>query len=265
VLDFDELVRTATGLLDDAAIADEITGQWTQVYCDEFQDTDATQFSLLTELTDGPDRPDLLAIGDKDQAIYGWRGTDREGLDRLADAYDDHEAIELELNFRSRQEILDLANACEYGPQSSKTLREDGRTAGTYDEDEPPDRVVKVESDQVPSRRPNRSRRRSRGCSTARPRTFPSARWAISRSSSGPTVTRRQSRTNFGSCASPTKYPARLAARSRPVSRRCCRISGPSSSRTRMPISGASSSTGTGSRRPISRRCNGETGRCTTP
>ncbi|QCW03097.1 UvrD-helicase domain-containing protein [Natrinema pallidum] len=153
-MDFDELVRTATGLLDDAAIASEITGQWSQVYCDEFQDTDATQFALLTELTDGPDRPDLLAIGDKDQAIYGWRGTDREGLDRLAAAYDDHEAIELELNFRSRQEILALTNACDYGPQSSKTLRENGRTAGSYDEDEPPDRVVKVESDDVPQSTP---------------------------------------------------------------------------------------------------------------
>ncbi|MGM0388011.1 MAG: UvrD-helicase domain-containing protein [Natrinema limicola] len=149
-LDFDELVRTATCLLDDEAITGEITDQWTQVYCDEFQDTDETQFSLLTALTDGSDRPDLLAIGDKDQAIYGWRGTDREGLDRLADAYDDHEAIELERNFRSRQEILDLTNACDYGPQSSKTLREDGRTRGTYTEADPPDRVVKVESDAIP-------------------------------------------------------------------------------------------------------------------
>ncbi|QLG49180.1 UvrD-helicase domain-containing protein [Natrinema halophilum] len=148
-MDFDELVRTATELLADDSVADEITGRWTQVYCDEFQDTDETQFSLLTDLTDGSDRPDLLAIGDKDQAIYGWRGTDREGLDRLADAYDDHEAIELELNFRSRQEILDLTNACDYGPQSSKTLREDGRTPGTDDEDDPPDRVIKIESDQM--------------------------------------------------------------------------------------------------------------------
>ncbi|MDQ2050479.1 UvrD-helicase domain-containing protein [Natronolimnohabitans sp. A-GB9] len=169
-LDFDELVRTATELLDDEAIAAEITGQWTQVYCDEFQDTDETQFALITELTDGPERPDLLAIGDKDQAIYGWRGTDREGLDRLAAAYDDHEAIELELNFRSRQEILDLTNHCDYGSQTSKTLREDGRTPGEYwadgdvdtDDDadtavetpreidaEPPDRVVKIESDEL--------------------------------------------------------------------------------------------------------------------
>ncbi|ELY53832.1 ATP-dependent DNA helicase [Natronolimnohabitans innermongolicus] len=160
-LDFDELVRTATDLLDDDAIADEITGQWRQVYCDEFQDTDETQFALITELTDGPDRPDLLAIGDKDQAIYGWRGTDREGLDRLAETYDDHRGIELELNFRSRQEILELTNRCDYGPQSSKTLREVDRTPGEYwaDGDEetrgddataqPPDRVVKIESDDL--------------------------------------------------------------------------------------------------------------------
>ncbi|MWV40901.1 ATP-dependent DNA helicase [Natrialba sp. INN-245] len=184
-LDFDELVRTATGLVrgDDAAliagggtnglsteesIADEIATRWEQVYCDEFQDTDETQFGLITALTSGPDRPDLLAIGDKDQAIYGWRGTDREGLDRLAESYDDHESIELGLNFRSRQEILDLANHCEYGPQSSKTLREVDRETGTDggpttggsertdDGSETgggpnarPDRVVKVESDEL--------------------------------------------------------------------------------------------------------------------
>ncbi|MDG5758620.1 UvrD-helicase domain-containing protein [Natronococcus sp. A-GB1] len=146
--DFDELVRTATDLLADEAVADEITGQWEQVYCDEFQDTDATQFELIAELTDGPDRPDLLAIGDKDQAIYGWRGTDRRGLDRLAERYDDHAGIELELNFRSRQEILELTNRCAYA-DGSKTLREDGREPGTYDRENPPDRVVKVESDEI--------------------------------------------------------------------------------------------------------------------
>ncbi|MCU4744731.1 UvrD-helicase domain-containing protein [Natronoglomus mannanivorans] len=147
--DFDELVRTATRLLDDPAVADEVTGRWSQVYCDEFQDTDETQFSLITQLTAGADRPSLLAIGDKDQAIYGWRGTDREGLDRLADAYDDHERIALELNFRSNQEILDITNHCDYGPQSSKTLREVDRTPGEYREANPPHRVVKVESSEV--------------------------------------------------------------------------------------------------------------------
>ncbi|SDQ38631.1 UvrD-helicase domain-containing protein [Natronobacterium texcoconense] len=161
-LDFDELVRKATRLLEDEAIAPEITDRWEQVYCDEFQDTDETQFALLTELTDGPDRPSLFAIGDKDQAIYGWRGTDRRGLDRLESVYDDHDAVELGLNFRSRQEILDLTNRCEYGPQSSKTLREADRTPGEYGDyddyeradgetglESPPDHVVKIESAEI--------------------------------------------------------------------------------------------------------------------
>ncbi|ARS91423.1 UvrD-helicase domain-containing protein [Natrarchaeobaculum aegyptiacum] len=173
-LDFDELVRTATALVSGdeetthgvsaERVASEITDRWEQVYCDEFQDTDETQFDLVTALTDGPDRPDLLAIGDTDQAIYGWRGTDREGLTRLGEAFDDHEAIELELNFRSRQEILDVTNHCAYGGQSSKTLREVDRPPGSHwrpgevtgsddgrrkapAEPAPPDRVVTVESD----------------------------------------------------------------------------------------------------------------------
>ncbi|AHG00316.1 DNA helicase UvrD [Halostagnicola larsenii XH-48] len=150
-VDFDELVRTATGLLTGAgSVADEIANRWDHVYCDEFQDTDETQFRLIRALTEGETRPDLLAIGDKDQAIYGWRGTDREGLDRLADTDDEHESIELELNFRSRQEILDLTNHCSYGPQESKTLRENDRTPGEYDEADPPHRLLKVESDELP-------------------------------------------------------------------------------------------------------------------
>ncbi|THE62783.1 PD-(D/E)XK nuclease family protein [Salinadaptatus halalkaliphilus] len=180
-LDFDELVRTATALVADVdgerepftdvpsgglgdGVPDEIASQWHQVYCDEFQDTDETQFELITALTDGPDRPDLVAIGDKDQAIYGWRGTDREGLDRLAATSDDHESIALERNFRSRQPILDLTNYCTYGGQTTKTLRaddraddavsaaDDGGDGSSEKTDDangetPSDRVVTVQSD----------------------------------------------------------------------------------------------------------------------
>ncbi len=148
-VDFDQLVRTATGLLADDAVAGEITDRWQQVYCDEFQDTDRTQFELIGQLTDGPDRPDLLAIGDTDQAIYGWRGTDRKGLDRLATESDDHVAHELELNFRSKQEILELTNRCAYGGHGSKTLREDGRTLEAYDEPNPPVRLARIDSDEL--------------------------------------------------------------------------------------------------------------------
>ncbi|WP_254809447.1 UvrD-helicase domain-containing protein [Natronosalvus amylolyticus] len=154
-LDFDELVRTATRLLSDETVADEIAAEYTHVYCDEFQDTDRTQYQLVSELTTGPDRPELLAIGDTDQAIYGWRGTDPHGLERLGDAYTDHESVELGLNYRSKQEILDLTNYCDYGGHSSKTLREygrkpDGSTAPVSSKDTDSTRhVVKVDSDEL--------------------------------------------------------------------------------------------------------------------
>ncbi|MHC3439679.1 UvrD-helicase domain-containing protein [Natrialbaceae archaeon A-gly3] len=149
VVDFDELVRTATRLLEDEGVADEVTGQWEQVYCDEFQDTDATQFDLVTRLTHGEKKPDLFAIGDKDQSIYGWRGTDRKGLDRLASVYDDYEAVELVDNFRSKQEILDLTNGCRYGFGESKTLSEIDRARGTYEEEDPPLRVGRIDTDGI--------------------------------------------------------------------------------------------------------------------
>jgi len=149
VVDFDELVRTATRLLCDDAVAGEITDRWEQVYCDEFQDTDGTQFDLVTGLTDGVDRPALFAIGDKDQSIYGWRGTEREGLDRLETVYDDYRAVELVDNFRSKQEILELTNRCRYGFGASKTLWEIDRDPGSYGRDDPPLRVGRIDTDGI--------------------------------------------------------------------------------------------------------------------
>ncbi len=231
------------------SIADEIATRWEQVYCDEFQDTDETQFGLITALTSGPDRPDLLAIGDKDQAIYGWRGTDREGLDRLAESYDDHESIELGLNFRSRQEILDLANHCEYGPQSSKTLREvdreSGRAAGRRrgsewtdgdagsetdgDPNARPDRVVKVESDELGLSTPEQ-------VSTTVSRLLNGDSENVPRRSLGDIAVIVRTNRHAQAVADalqerriPTRSLDRHAERSNPGYRRCCRTFGCSS------------------------------------
>jgi len=144
-LDFDMLVGLATELVEDDAVAEEIVGRWEQVYCDEFQDTDQMQTRLVRALTGGEDRPSLVAIGDVDQSIYGWRGTDPTGLQTLGQQHDGHESISLEENFRSPQEILDLTNLCQYGEYESKTLQE-------YRRDEPADetkRVLKIESEEL--------------------------------------------------------------------------------------------------------------------
>ncbi len=148
-LDFDELVRTATGLVEDESVAEDIIGKWADVYCDEFQDTDRVQWRLIEALTADEDGPSLLAIGDTDQSIYGWRGTDPRGLATLGAEDPNHERIELETNFRSRQEILDVTNECVYSGGESKTLRERNHGGDGDDKTDPPARVLTVESDTI--------------------------------------------------------------------------------------------------------------------
>ncbi|WP_257301034.1 ATP-dependent DNA helicase [Haloarchaeobius sp. FL176] len=109
LVDFDDLINNTVSLLEDEDIAAEIAGQWDYIFCDEFQDTDSIQFDLVTTLAE---QNRLFIVGDDDQAIYEWRGADSENIGRKLDATYGSELqdMELELNFRSRQPILDLAN-----------------------------------------------------------------------------------------------------------------------------------------------------------
>ena len=120
-LDFDELIYKADSLINDSHVSDEICNRWDYVFCDEFQDTDDTQIDVVTGLCQNDSQ--LLAIGDVDQAIYGWRGANPEGLNDLSDAFTDHNRIDIKRNFRSEQEILELTNQC--GAYDSKHLVSD--------------------------------------------------------------------------------------------------------------------------------------------
>lgn len=128
-LDFDELINTANTLINDSQVSDEIRSRWDYVFCDEFQDTDDIQMEVVTGLCLGDAQ--LLAIGDVDQAIYGWRGANPEGLNELEDEFTDHDRIDIKRNFRSEQEILEFANQC--GAYDSKHLVSDDCDAETAD------------------------------------------------------------------------------------------------------------------------------------
>ena len=141
LLDYDDLVVETVKLLQTDAAAD-IASRWDYVFCDEFQDTDRLQFELVTSLVSNEN---LFVVGDDDQAIYEWRGANvaniTEELDRVfGDALADEP---LQENFRSRQPILDLANAALgelEGRKSDKTLTRvdepeyDGDTVVTVEE-----------------------------------------------------------------------------------------------------------------------------------
>ena len=72
---FDALLTLPVAALgDDPAVAAGYRARWTDVFVDEYQDVDEQQYRLLRLLTSPESR--VCAIGDPDQAIYGFRGGD---------------------------------------------------------------------------------------------------------------------------------------------------------------------------------------------
>ncbi len=107
-LDFDDLELLARDLLRDTpAICASYAERFERVMVDEFQDTNATQISLLELL--GTDR---FVVGDELQSIYSFRHADvrifRAQRTELAQA---DAAAELAANFRSRPDILGVLDA----------------------------------------------------------------------------------------------------------------------------------------------------------
>ena len=82
------------------------------VLVDEYQDTNATQYTVLKLLVGGPERKDarFTAVGDDDQSIYGWRGATLDNLRQLPIDFPALKVIKLEQNYRSTSAILRAAN-----------------------------------------------------------------------------------------------------------------------------------------------------------
>jgi superfamily I DNA/RNA helicase/RecB family exonuclease len=83
--DYAEIVRIAAGLLTQAATRDRERRAYDAVVVDEYQDTDPAQEDLLHALAG--DGRELIAVGDPDQSIYGFRGADIRGVSRFASRF----------------------------------------------------------------------------------------------------------------------------------------------------------------------------------
>jgi uncharacterized protein (TIGR00375 family) len=106
-VDFDDLVARSVELLEDASVRDMVRSRWSHVFIDEYQDIDALQYRLIRGLV----RPDgeLCAIGDPNQAIYGFRGADVSFFLRFQEDFPRARVVRLSRNYRSTRTILDAA------------------------------------------------------------------------------------------------------------------------------------------------------------
>jgi len=77
------------------------------ILVDEFQDTNAIQYSWITAMSK---KGCLMAVGDDDQSIYGWRGAEIENMKKLEKDFAPLKIIRLEQNYRSTGNILKGAN-----------------------------------------------------------------------------------------------------------------------------------------------------------
>jgi ATP-dependent DNA helicase Rep len=108
-VDFDDLIKLPVELFEQH---EEALDKWQRklqyLLIDEYQDTNACQYKLVKMLTGV--RGQFTAVGDDDQAIYGWRGADVENLRQLTTDFSKLKVIKLEQNYRSTVRILRAAN-----------------------------------------------------------------------------------------------------------------------------------------------------------
>ncbi len=131
VIDFAELLlRTHELLRDNAEILRHYRDRFQAILVDEFQDTNTIQYAWIRLLAG--EHTAVMAVGDDDQSIYGWRGAKVENIQQFSKDFKETLIIRLEQNYRSTATILEAANALI--TNNNSRMGKDLWTAGTTGE-----------------------------------------------------------------------------------------------------------------------------------
>ena len=111
LLDYtDQLIQAHLGLMRCSELTRrQLQEKWDVLAVDEFQDVDAIQFAVFRLLCERQMR--LNAVGDPDQAIYGFRGGDAQFISDYKQYFPQASITQLDTNYRSTAKIIDVSYA----------------------------------------------------------------------------------------------------------------------------------------------------------
>ncbi len=119
-IDFDDIVPLALQRLkENPALYRRVSSRWNYILVDEFQDVSPVQYEALRILA--KDESNLFAVGDDDQSIYGFRGSDPYIMRRFVTDYPGCTKILLGINYRCGSDIF--RKACRVISENKNRIR----------------------------------------------------------------------------------------------------------------------------------------------
>ncbi len=108
-IDFDDIINfTIKILMENPDVLEHYANQFRYILVDEYQDTNKSQFTLVTMLA--AMYGNITVVGDNDQGIYSFRGADISNILNFEKDFPGTEIIKLEQNYRCTGNVLKVAN-----------------------------------------------------------------------------------------------------------------------------------------------------------
>jgi len=108
LVDFAHLERIAFMLLQDPETSKKVKDAIDYVLIDEFQDISPLQWKIFHKISS--DKGNIVVVGDKNQSIYGFRGSNPNIFEKFTSEFSNAKVLPLDINFRSKKDIVDFSN-----------------------------------------------------------------------------------------------------------------------------------------------------------